>query len=273
MLWYYIIVVNTSERRYKMLALAMIPGIILFYAVWKLDTVEKESPVLLLKLFVSGVLVMLADILLRTLGIRLLESTYNGTHILLYSFVDAFIFTALIEEGCRFMVLKLLTWKDKDFNYTFDAIVYAVTVSVGFLIAENIFYMIKYGSEVEPLKLILPVIAQVFISIFMGYFYGLAKLADIKGDKSDKKQHMCEAVLIPIVLHGFYEFCLSSRITLFIVIFIIYAVLMTVMAVVFFVKTQRNDTAIEWSETDMTDGEAFEKNVTSLLQGKEKGGE
>ncbi len=256
-----------------MLALALIPGLLLFFAVWKFDTVEKESPVLLLKLFVAGVFVMLADILLRTLGLNLLESTYNGSHILLYVFLDAFIFVALIEEGCRFIVLKFLTWKDKEFNYTFDAIVYSETVSVGFLTAENIFYMIKYGSSVEPLKLILPVIAQIIISIFMGYFYGLAKLADVKGEAKDKKTHMSEAILIPIILHGFYEFSLSSQKPVFIVIFIVYVVLMTAAAIAYFVKVKKNDTSIEWSETDMTDGEAFEKDVTSLLHGAEKGGE
>ena len=99
-----------------MLALASIPGLVLLFVVWKLDTVEKESPVLLAKLFAAGVAVMLADILIRTLGLKLLEGTYNGTSILLYIFLDAFIFTALIEEGGRFIALKLLTWKNKAFK-------------------------------------------------------------------------------------------------------------------------------------------------------------
>ena len=57
-----------------MLALAFIPGLVLLFTVWKLDTIEKESPILLLKLFCAGAAVMLIDILLRTLGLKLLEN-------------------------------------------------------------------------------------------------------------------------------------------------------------------------------------------------------
>lgn len=248
-----------------MIALAVLPGLILFFAVWKLDTVEKEPPALLLKLFISGALVMIIDILIRTLGLKIMEGSYNGTSILLYTFIDAFILTALIEEGGRLIVLKLLTWKNKEFNYTFDAIVYAVIVSVGFLTAENIFYLIKYGSDLNPVKLILPIIAQIIISVFMGYFYGLAKLAECGEDVSAKKMHLCEAILIPIALHGFYELCLSSGELIFIVLFIIYALIMTVMAVLFFFKVQKNDTAIEWNNETYEDGDPFERNVTELL--------
>ena len=256
-----------------MLALALIPGILLIFAVWKLDTVEKESPVLLLKLFVAGVLVMLVDILLRSLGLKMLEGFYDGTSIMFFTFLDAFIFTALIEEGGRFIALKLLTWKDKEFNYTFDAIVYVVSLSVGFLIAENVVLMIKYGSAVDPARLIIPLLVQIVISIFMGYFYGLAKVAEGKGDLKAKKTHMMEAIIIPIVFHGIFEMCEKSGSVVFFIIFVIYVLIMTSAAVAVFINARKSDTAIEWDSTDMKEGDEFEMNVTSLLDGSEKTGE
>ena len=253
-----------------MLALALIPGLVLLFAVWKLDTVEKESPILLAKLFAAGVVVMLADVLIRTLGLKLLESTYDGTSILFYTFLDAFILTALIEEGLRFIVLKLITWKDKEFNYTFDAVVYSVAVSVGFLICENIVLMIKYGSDIRPASLLLPLFAQLVISVFMGYFYGLAKVAESKGEIKNKKLHMCEAVLIPVVIHGIYEMCVKSDSIVFYIIFAVYMVAMTVAAIVIFCILRKGDSQIEWGTTDMQEGDGFEINVTSLLHGKEE---
>ena len=255
-----------------MLALAFIPGLVLLFAVWKLDKVEKESPILLLKLFGAGVAVMLIDILLRTLGLKLLESTYNGTAILMYTFIDAFIFTALIEEGGRFIVLKLLTWKDKEFNYTFDAIVYSVAVSVGFLITENIVYVIKYGSALKPAALLLPLFAQIVISVFMGYYYGLAKIADSKNDTKSKKLYLCEAVLIPIAFHGVYEMCIKAETTAFYVIFAVYMLLMTAISVALFMNLRKGDTEIEWGTTDMKEGDGFEINVTDLLHKNASGG-
>ena len=255
-----------------MLALAFIPGLVLLFTVWKLDTVEKESPILLLKLFGAGAAVMLIDILLRMLGLKLLESAYGGTSILLYTFIDAFIFTALIEEGGRFIVLKLLTWKNKEFNYTFDAIVYSVAVSVGFLITENIVYVIKYGSALKPAALLLPVFAQMIISVFMGYYYGLAKVSDSKSDTKNAKMSLCIAVLIPIAIHGFYEMCIKAGTIAFYVILAVYMIAMTALSVALFIKMRKEDTEIEWHETDIQDGDGFEINVTDLLHNKKSGG-
>ncbi len=255
-----------------MLALAFIPGLILLFTVWKLDTVEKESPILLLKLFGAGAAVMLIDILLRTFGLKLLESTYNGTSILLYTFIDAFIFTAFIEEGGRFLVLKFLTWKDNEFNYTFDAIVYSVAVSVGFLITENIVYVIKYGSALKPSALLLPLFAQIVISVFMGYAYGLAKNCDSKNDTKNKKLYLVEAVLVPIAIHGFYEICIKAGTTLFYMILVVYMIVMTALSIAVFIKMRKEDTEIEWDATDINEGDGFEINVTDLLHRKESFG-
>ena len=262
-----------------MLALALIPGIILFFAVWKFDTVEKESPILLLKLFVSGILVMIADIFIRTFGLRLMEQSYNGSSLLLYIFIDSFILTALIEEGGRFLALRLLTWKNREFNYTFDAIVYAVTVSVGFLLTENITYLIKYGSALNPVKLILPLLSQVFISVLMGYFYGRAKLYAGSGDAKNARLSTLESILVPIVLHGAGDMCIATGKTVFIVIYVIYALLLIAFSFFCLIGMKKNESEIEWTWADTDAEDPFEIDVTSLLSsrmkaaGKEDGNE
>lgn len=265
------------KRRIKMLLLAFVPGIVLFLAVWKFDKVEKESPKLLLKLFVSGVLVMLLDILIRTAGLRALEGFYDGSSILLFKFIDIFLLAALIEEGGKFLVLRILTWKNREFNYTFDALVYAVTVSVGFLTAENITYLIKYGSSLNPVRLLLPILSQVLISVLMGYFFGMAKLSDSNGDAAGRKIGLLEAVIIPVMLHGLHELCVSTGETLFIVLFVIYVVVLISFAMAVFIKMYKDNEEIEWREADMDKEDPFEIDVTSLLHkddaGKEAGDE
>lgn len=233
-----------------MVLLAIVPGILLFLVVWKFDTVEKESPALLGKLFAFGVLSILAAILLRTLGVHAFTPLFKGDRSLMFLFVDSFVLTALIEECAKFLVLKLVTWKNKEFNYTFDAIVYAICVSVGFLTAENIVYLIKYKGDVEPVRLILPIFAQIVISVFMGYFYGLAKLADSSGDKKAAKLHLFETFLIPFVMHGLFEFTWGAgRLVLFII-FAVYVAIMTITAIFEFIALSRNDKMIPASRAD-----------------------
>ena len=240
-----------------MVLLAVIPGILLFLVVWKFDTVEKESPALLAKLFAFGALSILACILLRTLGVHAFTPVFKGNHSIWFLFVDSFVLTALIEECAKFVVLKLATWKNKEFNYTFDAIVYAVVVSVGFLTAENIVYLIKYKGALEPVRLILPIFAQIIISIFMGYFYGLAKYEDASGNKRSAKLHLVEAFLVPFVMHGLFEFTWGAeKLTLFIV-FAVYVAIVTCVAIYGFVTLSRSDKMIPASRAESSASEEW----------------
>ena len=240
-----------------MVLLAVIPGILLFFVVWKFDTVEKESPALLGKLFAFGALSILAAMLLRTIGVHGFTPLFKGDRSIWFVFVDSFILTALIEEAAKFLVLKLTTWKSKDFNYTFDAIVYSVVVSVGFVTAENIVYLIKYRGALEPVRLILPIFAQIIISIFMGYFYGLAKYEDASGNKRSAKLHLVEAFLVPFVMHGLFEFTWGAeKLTLFIV-FAVYVAIVTCVAIYGFVTLSRSDKMIPASRAESSASEEW----------------
>jgi RsiW-degrading membrane proteinase PrsW (M82 family) len=227
-----------------MFLLAVLPGILLFAVVWKLDKVEKEPPVLLLKLFGFGVLSILAAILLRTLLIKLLTPVFYGDTSLRFVFVDAFFVTALIEVGAKYLVLRLTAWKDRAFNYTFDAIVYAVTASVGFVTGENIVYLIKYGSDLEPVRLLLPLISQIILAVYMGYFFGLAKVDEAQGNTRGKRTHLIEAFCVPFAMQGLYEFCLGGRRTSMYILFAVYVLLITGSSIYFFLRLSKGDSAI-----------------------------
>ncbi|MCR4897012.1 MAG: PrsW family intramembrane metalloprotease [Lachnospiraceae bacterium] len=227
-----------------MFLLAVLPGILLFAIVWKFDKVEKEPPMLLLKLFAFGVLSILAAILLRTLLIKLLTPVFYGDTSLLFVFTDAFLVTALIEVGAKYLVLRLAAWKDRAFNYTFDAIVYAVTVSVGFVTGENIVYLIKYGSDLEPVRLLLPLISQIILAVYMGYFFGLAKLDEGRGNAKGKRLHLIEAFCVPFAMQGLYEFCLGGRRTSLYILFAVYVLLITGTSIYFFLRLSKGDSAI-----------------------------
>ena len=245
-----------------MYALAIIPGIILFIIVWKFDKVEKEPPGLLIKLFLCGALTIISAVLLGLLGKAAMNLVISDTRSLLYILIESFIFTALVEEGGRFLALKLLTWKDRAFNYTFDGVVYAIVVSLGFTIFENIIYIFRNPSDKLALRIILMIIGNVIFGVFMGYFYGLARYEEGAGDEKNVKKHLAEAVLVPAAMHGFYVFCLRTERPVFIILFAIYEIIITVITVKHFLKLSKTDTLIP----------GMEDTVSSSDDGLQEGG-
>ena len=251
-----------------MLLLSIIPSIVLFSFVWKYDTVEKEPAPLLWKLFFCGALTIISAVVLGLFGEGILSSAVPDTGSMLYLFIDNFILTALVEEGGKYFVLKKVTWKNKEFNYTFDGVVYAVVVSLGFATFENILYVFQNGIGTAITRAIFSVPGHVIDAIFMGYFYGLARYAEGVGEEREVKAHLREALLIPVLLHGFYDFCLSTENGLFILLFFVYEIVITIFTIRQFKKLSKNDTLIPGMEYTVTPPAGTEESPMSTVTTK-----
>ena len=238
-----------------LMALSVIPSIILFAIVWKFDTVEKEPPKLLWKLFFFGALTIISASVIGLLGqYLLLGGVFPDEKSYIYLFIDNFILTALVEEGGKFFVLKKVTWKNKEFNYTFDAVVYAVVVSLGFATFENILYVFDGGIGTALARAVLSVPGHVIDAVFMGYFYGLARYAQGAGDRAKEKSYLFMSLFIPVVMHGFYDFCLSADRGIFYILFVVYEILITVITIRQFIKLSKNDMLIPGMEAYPAEG-------------------
>ncbi len=213
-----------------MIALAVIPSIILFIIVWRNDKTEKEPVSLLLKLFAFGALTIISAVLIGQTGALLLQMALPETS-LVYMFIDNFFLTALVEEGGKYFVLKKSTWKHPAFNFTFDAVVYSVCASLGFATLENIIYLIDGDLGTAVLRGLLSVPGHVSYAIFMGYYYGMAKQASVKGDESQKKNYLAKALWIPVILHGFYDFCLTTEYIILILFIVVFEVILSIVAI------------------------------------------
>ena len=186
-------------------ALALIPAIVLLVYIYKKDKREKEPFKLLLKCLLFGVVSTVAAVVLEELGTDLLESDLiEGSFE--YALIDAFIIAALSEELCKYVMLKIGTWKSPEFNCYFDGIVYAVFVSLGFAAFENVFYVIDGGLSVALWRMFTAVPLHAFDAVFMGYFYSRAKKASLEGSRRVMRRNKRRSLLVPILLHGFYDF-------------------------------------------------------------------
>jgi hypothetical protein len=68
--------------------------------------------------------------------------------------------------------------------------------------------------------------------IIMGFFLGMAKYCKFKGENTAKWAYLVLALLVPTLLHGFYDYALSIDSDLFMMMFFIFIVVLDVVAVI-----------------------------------------
>ena len=184
---------------------AVLPAIFLMRYVYRQDQIEPEPVGLLASLVWKGVLAALAAIVLESLGQMVLDGQVSQDNPN-YVYYLAFLVVAAVEEGTKLFFLYRRTWKEPDFNYRFDAIVYAVMVALGFAAFENVKYVYSYGFATGLVRAVTAVPGHAIFGVFMGYFYGYAKLSDYWGRDDDRKAYLALSVVVPVLLHGCYDF-------------------------------------------------------------------
>lgn len=189
------------------LAAALLPAIILMVYVYSQDKVEKEPLGLLVALFGYGAISCIPASILEQLFTGVLDN-FDITDKTTYYLILCFGIIAVAEEGSKLYFLKRKTWKNPEFNHTFDGLVYAVFVGLGFAGLENIMYVMNYGFGVVVSRGLLAIPGHCTFAVFMGLFYSRAKLYDRYGYQGRSKLSMIFAFLVSLLLHGFYDFCL-----------------------------------------------------------------
>ena len=195
--------------QFILIVAAVIPALLLMYFVYRSDRLEKESFPLLKSLALAGVLATLIAMVLERVGERLLvwlvnsETTYN---LLLY-----FVVVALSEEGAKYFLMKRRTWKNPEFNCQYDGVVYALFVSLGFALWENISYVLMFGFGTALIRAVTAIPGHACFGVFMGVFYGLARRAYNYGDASSSRVYRILALAVPAVLHGAYDYIATSE--------------------------------------------------------------
>lgn len=185
---------------------AIVPALFLLRYIYKQDTIEKEPPSLLWSLILCGVAAALCSIVLEGIGSLVLDSTVSQDSPY-YVIILAFLVVAAVEEGTKLFFLKRRTWKDWNFNYLFDGVVYSAFVSLGFAAFENIKYIFSYGLSVALPRALLAIPGHLGFSVFMGIFYGRAKLYEKRGRKFSTVFNLLIGYFSAVFLHGFYDVC------------------------------------------------------------------
>lgn len=195
------------------LFIALAPVFIILFYVYFRDKYEKEPIAVLLKALVAGALITIPIVFIEMGLSNFGENSLGSRGQTLWS---AFIVAGATEEVFKFLALYILIWANKNFNERFDGIVYAVFVSLGFAAVENVLYVVGGNIEVGLMRAITAVPAHAFFGVTMGYFFGLARFAN----DGMKGAYMVRAIAWPIILHGFYDYCLMAELNIMLLAFV-----------------------------------------------------
>ncbi len=187
-----------------LIAAAVIPAVFLMIKIYRADKLETESPRMLLQLAGLGVLATVVAMVLEQLGgyiLPYLVSSEQSYEVLFY-----FVVVALSEEGAKYFFLKRRTWFSNEFNCQFDAVVYSAFVSLGFALAENVGYVMRFGFGTALVRAVTAIPGHACFGVFMGAFYGIAKRYDNFGYPEKSRNARILSVLLPALLHGAYDY-------------------------------------------------------------------
>ena len=218
------------EQTLFYLAIAILPAIFFMIYIYRNDDKEKEPPLLLLKCIIGGLLSVPIAIILEMIAeavvIYLLENVVSATRVN-YGVLTA-IFVGLIEEGAKFFFLYIFTWKDKEFNYRFDGIVYAVFVSLGFAALENVFYVFNYGTGVALQRALLTIPGHMSFAVYMGLYYGHAKVSEAVNNPDAKALNLKAAYAFAVLLHTIFDATLMVESDIGLIIFFIFVIILDI---------------------------------------------
>jgi len=213
-----------------LIAAAVIPAIILLVKVERADRLEKESPRLLVSLVLFGIASTAVASLGEQIGIAILSRIF-GKGNLLSDILLYFVVVAFSEEGAKYVLLKWKTWNHPEFNCQFDGVVYGVFVSLGFALWENISYVAMFGLSTALVRAVTAIPGHACFGVFMGTWYGMAKRRSVAGDEDGAKRMRTRALVIPALLHGFYDFTASRGSGFMSLVFLVFVVCMFITAV------------------------------------------
>ncbi len=189
------------------LRLAILPSVLLLLFVVRRNKENRDPMSLLVWLAVLGAVSTIPAVIVELLGGGLLYYMGLETGSAVYELVDCFFIVAMIEELGKFLGMLILTWKNKNFDHSYDGVIYGVCSSLGFATLENILYVWSGGIGLGILRAVTAIPLHCSCGVVMGYFYSKAREKANKGEGA--LGDMAIAYLSAMGIHGLYDFVLS----------------------------------------------------------------
>ena len=181
-----------------LVSLSILPGFFIMALIYNLDVQNKEPLWLLAIAFILGAINLYLDIHI----LDVLLPSKDVQHNLLNTGMEA-LTVSTTEELLKFLVVMLILYPNKNFDEPFDGIVYSVFVGMGFATVENLTFVLQGSASLAIMRMFSAVPSHFVFAVIMGYYLGKAK-----SKKKTQLLFICLSLVIPIMIHGIYDFFL-----------------------------------------------------------------
>lgn len=203
----------------RLFIIAITPAIIGISAIYLSDRVDREPIKLLILTYIFGALAVIPSIIVEEVLTK-----FNVFPGVFGSFYNAFIVAGLTEEYFKRLCVTKLAFRTSYFNEKLDGIVYGVFAALGFATVENIIYVVfRYTNNpfIGFYRGIFSVPAHAVFGITMGYYLSLSRFDK---NKRNKKANFTKSLIMPVILHGTFDFILMAGIPELTLIFVPYVI-------------------------------------------------
>lgn len=220
----------------NLFGIAILPGIVLMIYIYIKDRHEKEPISLLIGCFVLGIISVIPAAIIEEIVIG-----DNEPYDLMELLLQCVLVIGVAEELSKFVFMFVISWWNKNYNFTFDGIVYSVFVSLGFATIENILYVLNYGFGTGILRALTSVPGHMCFAVIMGYFYSKMRLALKYKNTGKFISNLLLAIIIPVIVHGLYDTIAMSGTLLSFFLFIIFVIVMYICCFLLVNKASKTD--------------------------------
>lgn len=184
---------------FSVLVAAIAPGVSLLTYLYLRDKYDAEPIHMIVRMFLLGVLVVVPIMVIQR-GLEI----WLGDDLLVMTFIQS----AGVEEFLKWFVLYHVIYNHTEFDEPYDGILYAASISLGFATMENVLYALYATSSFGTLLLraLLPVSGHALFGVMMGYYLGKAKFSP----KIKSRWFLFVSLLLPLLLHGVYDWILLA---------------------------------------------------------------
>lgn len=199
-----------SSSKYLLLFLSVLPGILIVIYIYLKDKKRPEPLGLLLTSIAFGVFSTYPAIKMEEFGIYDLKVFANHDPWMVFTF--SYLIVAFSEELMKYIFLRYYVFPKLAFSEPIDGIVYAVAISMGFAMMENVLYVVVRTSDFDKAlvialsRMFTAVPAHASFAVFMGYFVGLAKFRP-----KFQVIYLVLGLMVPVLIHGSYDFFIFQR--------------------------------------------------------------
>ena len=191
-----------------LIIIAVLPALILLGFIYMRDRKEKPPVKLMVLLLALGAGTIIPAAIAEFIGQLIVAQTDTDHQTMLL--VLCFLVIGIVEELGKYLVTVCTTWKSREFQHSYDGVIYMVCASLGFAILENILYVASGGIGTGILRAFTAIPLHCTVGVIMGALYAKGREAAYVGDRAGMVGFMAWAYIVPVFIHGLYDYLVMA---------------------------------------------------------------